>query len=281
MGLPNELPHLIALADDDSSAVRAEVIDAFKALGDRLEPLLMTYSEAWEGPRKPHVRAICREVRKVRFEEAWPQWLEIGDEFEALEEAMKWLSFLTASFGSPMMPVLLDQWTDRFQAVSPAGQLPALMRFLFLSESLGPPHGGFHDPIHSNIVEVLRRKEGLQISLSIIAILIGKRVGIEIYGFNWPRHFMMFVPQGEEYSLLDPFNQGKPLPARALTDLSRQLKTKGQEVSSFRAQTPEMVVRVLRNMIHAFHNSRHKDQAAYYEKLLSDLVRRLGREPLP
>lgn len=266
-----DIPHLIALCEDESEQVRAAVIQAFSELGDRLEPTLMKYAQAWEGPRKPHIRAVCKAIRVQRFEAAWTNWQAIENEHEALEDAMRWLSYLTATFGSPILPDLLEELVERFDAARVNITLPELTRFLFLTEGLGPPHGGFQDPIHSNLVEVVRRKEGLQISLSIITMLAGHRIGLNVYGFNWPRHFLMYYPVKESFYLLDPFNQGQPLPQPAVQNLKAKLKRNKQTIESYRATTIDIVMRVLRNMIVAYKQTKKLDDAAYFEQLFDKL----------
>lgn len=64
----------------------------------------------------------------------------------------------------------------------------------------------YYDPRNSFIDEVLERGVGLPITLSVIAIEIGRRVGAPIAGIGPPRHFM--VRDSTRAAFGDPFHGG-------------------------------------------------------------------------
>lgn len=64
----------------------------------------------------------------------------------------------------------------------------------------------YYDPRNSFIDEVLDRGVGLPITLSVIAMEIGRRVGAPIAGIGPPRHFM--VRDGKRAVFGDPFHDG-------------------------------------------------------------------------
>jgi len=64
----------------------------------------------------------------------------------------------------------------------------------------------YYDPRNSFIDEVLERGVGLPITLSVIAIEIGRRIGAPISGIGPPRHFM--VRDGRRALFGDPFHDG-------------------------------------------------------------------------
>jgi len=64
----------------------------------------------------------------------------------------------------------------------------------------------YYDPRNSFIDEVLERGVGLPITLSVIAMEIGRRVGAPIAGIGPPRHFM--VRDAKRNAFGDPFHDG-------------------------------------------------------------------------
>ena len=62
---------------------------------------------------------------------------------------------------------------------------------------------------NSSIHCLLKTKKGLPITLSILYVLIGRRVGINISGVALPGHFIAGVEKDEETVYLDPYNRGK------------------------------------------------------------------------
>jgi regulator of sirC expression with transglutaminase-like and TPR domain len=64
----------------------------------------------------------------------------------------------------------------------------------------------YYDPRNSFIDETLTRGVGLPITLSVIAIEIGRRLGVDIVGVGLPGHFIVRETSRELYG--DPFNDG-------------------------------------------------------------------------
>ena len=64
----------------------------------------------------------------------------------------------------------------------------------------------YYDPKNSFIDQVLSRGLGLPISLSVVAIEVGRRVGVPVLGIGLPSHFMVREAGRELYG--DPFNDG-------------------------------------------------------------------------
>lgn len=64
----------------------------------------------------------------------------------------------------------------------------------------------YYDPRNSFIDEVLRRGLGLPITLSVVAIEIGRRADVPIVGIGLPGHFMVRDAGHDVYG--DPFHEG-------------------------------------------------------------------------
>jgi regulator of sirC expression with transglutaminase-like and TPR domain len=64
----------------------------------------------------------------------------------------------------------------------------------------------YYDPRNSFLDEVLARGLGLPITLSVVAIEVGRRAGVPIVGIGLPSHFMVREASREVYG--DPFGDG-------------------------------------------------------------------------
>jgi regulator of sirC expression with transglutaminase-like and TPR domain len=64
----------------------------------------------------------------------------------------------------------------------------------------------YHDPRNSLLHEVLKRRVGMPITLSVVAIEVGKRLGVPIRGVGLPGHFVIRDQQSGRFA--DPFGAG-------------------------------------------------------------------------
>lgn len=94
---------------------------------------------------------------------------------------------------------------DRLAETAPP-EFDGLMNTLFGSGLFSGDVGDYHDPRNSLLHEVLARRVGMPITLSVIAIEIGKRVGVPILGIGMPGHFV--VRDAGSLTYADPFAGG-------------------------------------------------------------------------
>jgi regulator of sirC expression with transglutaminase-like and TPR domain len=64
----------------------------------------------------------------------------------------------------------------------------------------------YYDPRNSYLDEVLRRGVGLPITLSVVAMEVGRRVGASVVGIGVPSHFLVREANHDVYG--DPFHDG-------------------------------------------------------------------------
>lgn len=64
----------------------------------------------------------------------------------------------------------------------------------------------YYDPDNSYLNVVLRRRIGLPIMLSLLCMVIGRRLQLDVSGLGFPGHFMVRYQDGAGAWLLDPFH---------------------------------------------------------------------------
>lgn len=102
------------------------------------------------------------------------------------------------------------------------GRLEALGRFLFEREGFRGNAGDYYDARNSFLHEVLRRRTGIPISLALLYMELGKRLGLALEGVNFPGHFLLRHLGPEGRVLVDPFT-GRLLDEADCTDLLRRM----------------------------------------------------------
>jgi regulator of sirC expression with transglutaminase-like and TPR domain len=125
---------------------------------------------------------------------------------------------------------------------------------LFREEGLTGNESEYYDPRNSFLNEVLDRKRGIPITLSVIYLEVGRRLGLPLVGVGFPGHFLVKYSGADGEMVLDPFAGGATL---SREDLVQRLRRMYGDANPFLAQIPqllapaskkEILVRMLRNL---------------------------------
>lgn len=98
---------------------------------------------------------------------------------------------------------------------APRAVLEAMKVVLFREEGFRGNEADYYDPRNCFLNEVLDRRLGIPITLSILYVEVARRVGLELLGVGFPGHFLVRSPAvGATPDLfIDPFNGGDVLAA--------------------------------------------------------------------
>lgn len=94
------------------------------------------------------------------------------------------------------------------RSADPVGRLHRLREYLFVEQGFGGNREDYYDPRNSFLNDVLDRRRGIPISLCLVLMEVGKRLGLALEGIGLPGHFIAGARLGDSQILLDPFNAG-------------------------------------------------------------------------
>ena len=134
-------------------------------------------------------------------------------------------------------------------------QVAALNAFLFDELGFAGNQDDFYDPRNSFLDQVLERRLGIPISLSLVYCELATRLGMPAYGVSFPAHFLVRVGRGATALMLDVYAGGVALPEAELD--RRLVEIFGDGAPTIRSQPSllrpatnrEILVRMLRNLI--------------------------------
>ena len=108
------------------------------------------------------------------------------------------------------LDALAEAVKDRLDdETAPPVVLGELIHTLFEREGLRGNRESYHDPRNSFINDVLDRRVGVPITLSIILLEVGWRLDLPLEGVNFPGHFLVRYRGAAEHLLIDPFDGGR------------------------------------------------------------------------
>jgi regulator of sirC expression with transglutaminase-like and TPR domain len=90
-------------------------------------------------------------------------------------------------------------------------RVTGLCRYLFHDMGFRGNQEAYYDSRNSYFNEVLDRKTGIPITLSALAMAVGRRAGLQVAGIGLPGHFLAKAVANGEEILFDPFHGGRLL----------------------------------------------------------------------
>ena len=101
---------------------------------------------------------------------------------------------------------------DALAAVIDGATAPELCRHLFVEQRFVGDRSTYYDPRNSFLDRVLDRRRGIPITLSVLAMEVGRRIGVPLVGIGMPGHFLI-REVGPTPSYFDPFDGGRAMDA--------------------------------------------------------------------
>ncbi len=160
------------------------------------------------------------------------------------------------------IPAYLNQLDDiaaRLRTRLPADAakphiISMLNHYLFRELGYSGSTDNYYDPRNSFLNDVIDRRIGIPITLSILYIEIARRIGVTLQGISFPGHFLAKCVTDQGVIVLDPFNKGASL---SETELRERLRNAGG--SALDLETPlatllrpaspeEILLRLARNL---------------------------------
>lgn len=137
-------------------------------------------------------------------------------------------------------------------AVTDAGHARAARFLAVLNRDLGFRGNlvDYYDPRNSLLNEVLERRLGLPILLSLLCMAVGRRLGIDVQGLGFPGHFLALYTDEAGTWILDPFHSEVLAPDDVTDYLARKYRQPVALPSTSRRPVTalELAQRILNNL---------------------------------
>ena len=162
-----------------------------------------------------------------------------------LDEALLWVASLrpgaTVNIGEHL--ALLDNWAETVSS----GDIEGLRELVYDRLGFRGDIDDYHQAANSYLDEVLRRRQGMPITLAVVLLSIGRRISVELVPIGAPGHFLVAEPVSG--ALLDPFDRASEQQQSAL---AARMAALGAQLDLAEALAPisaqAVVARVLNNL---------------------------------
>jgi regulator of sirC expression with transglutaminase-like and TPR domain len=174
-------------------------------------------------------------------------------------------AFLIAAHAHPDLD--LDDWLVRLDEIAgrcaDARTAPALATRLFRDQGFAGNTADYTDPRNSLLDDVIDRRLGIPITLSILMVEIGRRIGVPLHGVGMPGHFLVGVGTAPG-TFVDPFHGGRVLDPAQCREIFASLSGPAAPFTDAYLEptgTRSILLRVLNNL-----------QRSYLERGAADAV---------
>jgi regulator of sirC expression with transglutaminase-like and TPR domain len=139
--------------------------------------------------------------------EATERFVELASRPEA-EVPLDRAALLIAAHADPGLDV--DRQLARIDALAagcPSPTLDGLVSHLFVDLGFAGDRSRYYDPCNSYLHRVLDRRRGIPITLAVLALSVGRRLGVPLDGVGMPGHFLL-RDRVDHDVFVDPFAGG-------------------------------------------------------------------------
>ena len=278
----NELQNLIKLLDDESEFVYENVKERLIYHGDNSINFIKEYADF----NDPLIMMRANEIiSTINFEQLHDKFknLKLRNNKDLLEEAV----FLISMYGYPDINIdnyrmILDKMAlDIEKRIDDRGYLQhstvdiinIINDYLFVEKKFYGNSDNYYDTDNSYINKVIDKKIGIPVSISILYILLAKRLNLPIFGVNLPSHFIIKYQDSNEEFFIDPFNKGIVISRDEVIQFLEKLGLDEEEFNHIPylkiAEDKEIIKRVLANLLNVFEKEKDDVKIEQIKKLSS------------
>lgn len=205
---------------------------------------------------------------------AMPQWTLADEMARPAINLPRAALLLAQAIAYPQLDISITLWTlnemaeEAHDFVDPGltvvEQGEALARFLFEEAGFRGDTSTYADPRNSFLNDVVERRLGIPISLSVLYVDMANRLGLPAYGVSMPGHFIVGLRSGDTDLFLDPFHGGRRLTLNDCAELIQlSIGYEGPlDATWFQPATAQQIlVRMLNNLRATYVNAQAWEQA--------------------
>jgi regulator of sirC expression with transglutaminase-like and TPR domain len=249
---------LICLLDDEDDSIYLIARDHLISIGELALPLLESHLHADEAVLQERVKEAYDVITSALLKEQIRAYREKYKEEMNLEEGV----FLIAKYGFPQIDMrtfsdllnfFASELQERLDFADPPEEIVSKVGKYFSEEKgFSGSEIDYYDGDYHYLNKVIETKKGVPISLSVIYLLVLKRLNLPVKGIGMPGHFIIRYEFGAKHVLADPFHAGKIL---SLEDCKSYLNRMGFTFSSQYldpVSDKQILERMIRNLILVF-----------------------------
>ncbi|HUP01288.1 MAG TPA: transglutaminase-like domain-containing protein [Gemmatimonadota bacterium] len=271
---------LIHLLGDEDDGVVDHARTTLRTAGPVATPYLeIASSTSIERSIRTASRSVLEDIHVDEIEREWVA-LQAVEEGEALEEGALLLERMLhperngrqelARADLAVLAAGAREAVPREAAI--AEQVDALRRYLHEACGFHANVENYYDPENSFFTSVVARRTGIPITLALVYLVIGRRIGIPLIGVGMPMHFLVGFRDGGEHRYLDPFYGGREVGRGECRLLLERAGFEPAEAYLQAATVVSILERMARNLIIIYQNGAREEELSRARRFVTILT---------
>jgi regulator of sirC expression with transglutaminase-like and TPR domain len=277
----NELKALITLAADDDPEVSGHAKGVLKNYGTDSLPNLETI---WESLNTVDEQSVLENIiYEIQYDELFKEFSYWVAQPQNLTKGLN-LVAKTAypNLNDTQIHQQLEQlyyecWVDFKPELHPTDQIQVLNGSFFHKLGFRGNKKNFYAPENNFISDVLTNKKGNPISLSVLYMLIGRKLGIPLFGVNLPNLFVLLYKNAHFEFYINVFNHGTIFERSDIDQYLLQLQVSAEPKYYEACTNDEIVLRMLRNLSFSYRKLENSAKHGEIKSLLGYIKEQLGK----
>jgi regulator of sirC expression with transglutaminase-like and TPR domain len=275
-----DIQALIHLLGDDDAWVKDQARGTLRGAGELAIPFL-GHSARTSDEQAIRVESslIMEDIHVDAIERDWVA-LQAEEEGRALEEGALLIERMIhpdrASRVDEAREALEDLARRAREAIPPRGSVTrrvmALRRYLHEARGFHGNVEDYYDAENSFLSSVLERRTGIPITLALVWLSIGRRLGVPLVGIGMPMHFLVGFRSGSQMRYLDPFYGGREVSRGECLLLLERAGFEPAEAFLHPAPVVGILDRMARNLIVIYQNGAREKELRLARRFVTVLT---------
>ncbi len=276
MTTKSEIESLLQLMDDPDPFIQESVHNRFKELGENAVPLLDEFRV--ETTNKDDKKRVSQIIHQITFPVLKADFQELLDRGVRNRKDLEYAVLTLSRFGNPTLRIeeyqkKLDHFAEMVEPtiryrLDERRKMKQLIKFVFEDLNFKGDIDDYHNPDNCFIDQVIRRRRGLPITLSMVVMFLARRLEMPFFGVNMPIHFMLNYVSDKEEVLIDPYDNGAIVSYDQCYFFLKKNNIEPKPDHFKIASDIEVLIRCIRNLIHSYERLELPQRVADLKELL-------------
>jgi regulator of sirC expression with transglutaminase-like and TPR domain len=276
------LSALINLLDEPDENAYQVIRDQVLFQGpDAIEPLEQRLESTFDPVLQDRIRSIVKKLHEENLYLEFLNWLTIGSsdllQGFILVTKTEYPSLDARSTIITVEQLKMDVWIELNENLTALENVKVLNHILFDIHHFEANRNDMMAPQNNYINTFLETKKGSPLSLGMLYIILGQKLGLPLYGVNLPQHFILayltepgIVNPGADDVLfyINPFNRGAVFTRREIDLFVGQMKVKPDNSFFAPCDNIQVIRRLISNLIFSYNQVGNSDKIAELQSLL-------------